>query len=126
MLSQDATIKNGRVVSKDEIEISDKNITGIIDKITIKAVDGTKIRDNTDIDFTEGGHGYVYDYIPKDEIWIDYSEAKKDTLAIIIHEFTERLVMKTLGIDYDTVHEDFANAVETTFRDVMKKKGLMK
>ena len=36
-------------------------------------VDGNKIRKAIDIDFTMGGHGLRYVYIPVDEIWIDSS-----------------------------------------------------
>jgi hypothetical protein len=120
MLSAHFKIENGMVRTKDEEKIGDS------ETIIIKAIDGTKVRDNTDIDFTEGGHHYVYDYIPEEQIWIDYSEAKKDSKCIKIHEFVERLVMKEMNVPYDEAHSDFANVVEQAFRDAMKKKGLLK
>jgi hypothetical protein len=97
--------------------------------IVFKAVDGTKVRDEggKKLDFTEGGHHYVYDYIKaENEIWIDYSEAQKDSFCIALHEFVERMVMKHFKMKYDEAHSDFANVVEEAFRNAMKKKGLMK
>ena len=94
------------------------------DEITFKTVDGTYVRDETDIEFTMGGHGYCYDYIPKDEIWIDDSMEDKDRHATIIHEFVERYVMKEFDLEYEDAHEKFANVLEQAFRDACEKQGV--
>ena len=93
------------------------------DTIYIYEVDGTEIRNHIDTDFTEGGHGYRYDYIPKDEVWI---ESEKDREATLIHEVVERLVTKDLKIDdYEEAHDDFALPMEQLFREILVKKGIM-
>lgn len=98
----------------------------LIETVTWQSVDVTEIRNHIDIDFTDGGHGYRYDYIPKDEIWIDSSESKIDNECCMVHEFVERLVMKELGVtDYDEAPGDFAAPIEQLFRDICVKKGIM-
>ena len=62
-----------------------------------------------DVDFTMGGHGYRYLYIPSHEIWIDI--AYKNTRADIPtrwHEYTERPLMAQ-GIRYVDAHEIASN-----------------
>lgn len=39
--------------------------------IQVWIVDGFCLRDVFDIEFTEGGHDYVYEFVPVNEIWID-------------------------------------------------------
>ena len=93
------------------------------DTIKFFDVDGTEIRNHVDIDFTEGGHGYHYDYIPKDEIWV---ESEKDRECTMVHEFVERLVQKEFKIDdYEEAHDDFALPMEQLFREILVKKGIL-
>jgi len=42
------------------------------DKLRVYLVDGNWIRNNISIIFGHGGHGLVHEFIPLDEIWIDY------------------------------------------------------
>ena len=65
-------------------------------------VDGNKIRKAIDIDFTMGGHGLRYVYIPVDEIWIDSSN-EDELEEVFIHELTEFNLMKQ-GMSYDKAH----------------------
>ena len=46
------------------------------------------------IDFTEGGHDKVFDFIPKKEIWIDDDLNPEERLFILVHELHERNLMK--------------------------------
>src|SRR5207253_2097692 len=39
--------------------------------IEVWLVDGSVVRGLYKTDYTEGGHGYVYRWVPKDEIWIE-------------------------------------------------------
>jgi len=81
--------------------------------IKIFLVDGDKVRNAIDIDFTMGGHGCRYIYIPLDEVWIDASnESEKE--EVIIHELTELGLMKQ-GINYNKAH-DLANIEEYKLR----------
>jgi len=76
-------------------------------------VDGNFVRNNIYADFTEGGHGYVYDFIPKREVWLD-RENIIETKPILVHELHERHWMAK-GLDYDHAH-DKANVVEQYVR----------
>ena len=60
-----------------------------------------------------GGHGYVYDYVPKDEIWIDENLKDKpdDMEATIKHEVFEVRKMRDEGLTYEQAHE-LANNIE--------------
>lgn len=78
------------------------------------AVDGVYVRDNLDSDFCQGGNGYAYNFIPKDEIWIDDVLHVSEWPFIIYHECTESEFMKQ-GLSYDQAH-DKAKAKEDAFR----------
>jgi hypothetical protein len=56
-------------------------------------VKGELVRDFLFIDFTEGGHGYVYPFIPKNEIWIDDALNPKELKYVLLHEIFERNIM---------------------------------
>lgn len=71
--------------------------------LKIFLVDGHKIRHFVDIDFTMGGHGIRYAYVPMNEIWIDSSNIP-EIEQIIVHEVHEFKLMKK-GMDYDKAHE---------------------
>jgi hypothetical protein len=78
-------------------------------------VSGKKVRQGYYLDFTGGGHGYVYGFIPKDEVWIEKEvKAEKEKSFDLIHEITERDQMK-LGMGYNKAH-DHASKVENLAR----------
>ncbi len=89
--------------------------TKLWDNIVVKLVDGASIRNNKNVEFTMGGHHYIYDFIPENEIWIDQDMQEEDIIATSIHEFTERAIMKYNYIDYDDAH-DVASAAEKVIR----------
>ena len=69
-------------------------------------VDGDYIRSNINVDYVEGGHGYVYDYVPKDEIWVEEMEDKKEMWFNFQHELYERALMKAdPKMDYNDAHD---------------------
>jgi hypothetical protein len=80
----------------------------------IYLVDGQKIRDRVKIDFTMGGHHWVYSFIPKNEVWIDSRLSQKDIDALVVHEITELNLMKK-GVPYQLSHWE-ANRKEKEFR----------
>ncbi|MEK6871323.1 MAG: cysteine peptidase family C39 domain-containing protein [Nanoarchaeota archaeon] len=82
--------------------------------LKIYIVNGYKIRHFIDFDFTMGGHGLRYRYIPLDEIWIDDSN-KSEIQEIIAHEIYEYNLMKR-GIDYNHAHEQ-ASLIEFDIRN---------
>lgn len=71
---------------------------------TIRLVDGTEVRNNLFTDFTQAGHGYVYSFIPKDEIWLEAWLPPEDMLHALRHEIRERALMKR-GMKYDEAHK---------------------
>lgn len=102
----------------------DKFVTNVIDDIYIVEVDGEKIRDELEIEYTMGGHHYRYPEIDEREIWIEDDIAKPlDRVATIEHELTERLLMKFLGYSYDEAHK-LASATEAILRKYHDKRKL--
>jgi hypothetical protein len=95
------------------VEVRIKKIKEVND-LKIFLVDGKKIRDSIDIDFTMGGHPFRYIYVPIDEIWVDSSnESEKE--EIIMHEIKEFNLMKQ-GFSYDKAH-DQASILEHSYRN---------
>ncbi len=82
--------------------------------IQVWLVDGSMIRKHFDVDFTSGGHGYRYLYVPIGEIWIDDALNAEDILPTIWHEFVERHLMER-GWSYNDGH-DYAARVEIGIR----------
>ena len=68
-------------------------------------VKGRLVRSVFDIEFTEGGHEHVYEYIPKNEIWIDDDCHEDENSFVLFHEMHERNLMAD-GMDYDAAHDD--------------------
>lgn len=84
------------------------------DGFKIFAVDGAWVRNNLSVIFGHGGHGYVHEFIPLDEIWIgirhfhenEWSQcgcknikknqkfSKKYFVSCVIHEIMEFKEMK--------------------------------
>jgi hypothetical protein len=68
-------------------------------------VHGRVVRDKYDDDFTEGGHGLVYKYIPKNEVWVDDDIHKDDKPFVLYHELYERNLMEK-GEQYNRAHKE--------------------
>lgn len=62
-------------------------------KIKIWLVRGDLVRGIFFLNFTEGGHDRVYDFIPKDEIWVDDSLCVSEIPCILVHELHERYLI---------------------------------
>src|SRR5262249_34519901 len=73
--------------------------------VEVHIVDGCVVRSFYKTDYTEGGHGYVYRWVPKSEIWIEAALDHSELPFIVAHEYTERRLMRDEGLDYDTAHE---------------------
>ena len=78
-------------------------------------VKGRLVRSVYDIEFTEGGHEHVYEYIPRGEVWIDDDIHENERGFVLFHELFERNLMAN-GMDYDTAH-DRASKKEKHFRN---------
>ncbi|MDO8494899.1 MAG: hypothetical protein Q7S32_00010 [bacterium] len=82
--------------------------------LVIAYVDGKIVREYLDPYFISGGHDLVYNYIPKNEVWIDNLNYTADQPFVLVHELFERDLMSK-GRDYHSAH-DFAIAEEKHHR----------
>lgn len=78
-------------------------------------VKGRLVRSVYDIEFTEGGHEHVYEYIPRGEVWIDDDIHEDERGFIVFHELHERNRMAD-GMDYDTAHDE-SSKLERHYRN---------
>jgi len=72
--------------------------------VQVWIVDGNLVRSYYKTDYTEGGHGYVYPWVPKSEIWIEDGVDRREVQFILCHEYLERRLMRDAQLDYDTAH----------------------
>ena len=82
-------------------------------------VDGDFVRDHFKTDFVEGAHGYVFPWIPKDEVWIESNLKEEDVRFVMFHEVFELLMMRDFNMPYERAH-DMAALEEFKLRN---KKG---
>jgi hypothetical protein len=54
--------------------------------VSVWIVNGRFVRSIFDIEFIGGGHEYIYDFIPENEIWIDDMIIESERGYILIHE----------------------------------------
>jgi hypothetical protein len=75
------------------------------DSVSVWIVDGRLVRSVFDDDFTEGGHDYVYEFVPQNEVWIDNDLEEVERPYVLLHELHERNLMAK-GWTYNKAHED--------------------
>jgi hypothetical protein len=73
--------------------------------ITVWIVNGRSVRSTFDIDFTEGGHDRVYEFVPKNEVWIDDAIIEQERGYVLLHELHERNRMAN-GWAYNRAHAE--------------------
>ncbi len=85
------------------------------------AVDATYIRRNypRGIEFTMGGHHYVYKWIPRGEIWLDSALPIDELQYTARHEEEEEYLMAVKRVSYEYAHH-VANQVEAVERRANK------
>ncbi len=92
-----------KIKSREKVlaEVRKKILFGKYTKnLKIWQVRGDLVRSLFYLDFTEGGHDKVYDFIPENEVWIDDDVYKKEIPYVLIHELCERKLMAK-GWKYD-------------------------
>ncbi len=87
--------------------------------VKVWIINGNLARSYYKTDYTEGGHGYVYPWVPQQEIWIEDGVDHREIPFIVAHEYLERRLMRDSELDYDTAHE-ICSRVEF---DLRKMKG---
>ena len=73
--------------------------------VSVWIVDGRLVRSLFDIEFTEGGHDHVYEFVPENEVWIDNDLEEQERPYVLVHELHERNLMAK-GWSYDKAHAD--------------------
>jgi hypothetical protein len=73
--------------------------------VSVWIVNGRLVRSVFDIDFTEGGHDYVYEFVPENEVWIDDAIVELERGYVLLHELHERNRMAK-GIPYNQAHAE--------------------
>jgi hypothetical protein len=73
--------------------------------VSIWIVNGRMVRSVFDIDYTEGGHDYVYEFVPENEVWIDDAIIQAERGYVLLHELHERNLMAK-GWPYNKAHLD--------------------
>ncbi|MFH1759327.1 MAG: hypothetical protein ABH822_02065 [Patescibacteria group bacterium] len=73
--------------------------------IQVWVVNGRLVRSVFDIDFTAGGHDHVYEFVPKNEVWIDDAIIKPERGYVLLHELHERNQMAK-GLRYSKAHAE--------------------
>ena len=87
--------------------------------IKVYEVDGEKIRKDLDPNFTNFGQHYDFNYIPKNELWIDRENSTGEKNFFITHMLTElKLIENGMGPDKA---DDVACIIEEVERHKSKK-----
>jgi hypothetical protein len=73
--------------------------------LAVWIVNGRLVRSVFDIDFTAGGHDYVYEFVPPNEVWIDDAIEDFERGYVLLHELHERNRMAT-GVSYSKAHAE--------------------
>ena len=94
------------------------------ESVNIFLINGEVVRDLFKTDYVEGGHAYVYYWIPLDEIWVDRAEKQDEIPVITLHEFLERTLMKYKKFPYVRAHVA-ASKAEFEHRGIFNKKDAL-
>jgi hypothetical protein len=102
LMKREITFKKNKQKLIDSIHIKLLKIYSN-EKIKVWIINGEAVRDLFFLDFVEGGHGYVYSFIPKNEVWIDDDIEPREIKFVLLHELHERnLMAKGWCYDIDT------------------------
>jgi hypothetical protein len=100
-----------------EEEILQKQFLYNYNGYDVYTVNGAFVKVTYKMDFVEGGHFKVYNFIPENEIWVDNNIDSKNWGYIAYHEYIEVEEMINNNLDYNSAHE-IANKAEKKYREV--------
>lgn len=80
-------------------------IKGLLNGLMVWLVDGRLVRSGFNIDFVQGGHPRVYEFVPEGEIWVDDDVDWKEWGYVILHELHEYNQMSK-GMPYEKAHAE--------------------
>jgi hypothetical protein len=89
----------------DGHEVHDRLWKRLESGLTVWIVNGRLVRSVFDIDFTAGGHDFVYEFVPESEVWIDDAIVEPERPYILLHELHERNRMSA-GWPYSKAHAE--------------------
>ncbi len=89
----------------DGREVHERLWKTLANGVSVWIVNGRLVRSTFDIDFTEGGHDYVYEFVPGNEVWIDDDIEEKERGYVLLHELHERNRMAD-GWPYNKAHAE--------------------
>src|SRR3989338_613046 len=112
--------KKGNVQLK---HLHKKNMGNTNNSVYVWVIDGRLVRSGLFIDFVHGGHGYVYEFVPIEEVWLDDDLVYEELPFVLIHELHERNLMKDKNWNYAKAHES-ASKLEWKLRH--NRKGVIK
>jgi len=95
-------------------EVYETQVEKYHDVLDLWIVNGEVVRGLYFIDFTEGGHHFVYKFVPVSEVWIDGDLSQEEMPYVILHELHERYLMSQ-GMDYGHAHAS-SSAIEYACR----------
>lgn len=73
--------------------------------IEVWYVKGRLVRSVYNVEFTQGGHEHVYEFVPRNEIWIDNDVHEDERGFVVFHELHERNLM-VKGKSYEGAHAE--------------------
>jgi hypothetical protein len=73
--------------------------------VSVWIVNGRLVRSVYNIDFTEGGHDHVFEFVPENEVWIDDAMEESERGYVLLHELHERNRMAH-GWTYNKAHAE--------------------
>jgi len=79
-------------------------------KVAARYSDQWKHDNSTDDHNYIGGHHFVFDYIPENEIWVSDQDEESDRQRTALHEFVERKCMSEDGMNYALAHQEALKA----------------
>jgi hypothetical protein len=88
--------------------------------VGVRLVDGNLARSYYKTDYTQGGHHFVYPWVPGPQIWVEDGTDHREIPFVVCHEYLERRLMRDAGLGYDRAHQ-IASALEF---DLRKGRGL--
>ena len=110
ILMQKVDGRKAQTSDKAVKEVYVKRIDGYKDVVDVWMVNGEVVRGAYFIDFTEGGHHFVYAFVPDKEVWIDGDLNPDEMPFVLLHELHERFLMAQ-GMDYSHAHAS-SSAIE--------------
>ena len=107
-------VKKGKLVPQPDA-VHDRLWKALGNGVKVWFVKGRLVRSVYDIEFTEGGHEHVYEFVPHNEVWIDNDVHQDEQGFVLLHELHERNLMAN-GCDYDSAHEE-SSRLERYYRN---------